>query len=186
MPESASGDQRELAKLTAHVGQLLITEEVRIKAYILSIMRDPEAADEIFQQVAVTALQKAERFEPGSNFRAWAFSIARLACLEHFRKASRAVASSELIDLMADEAAGAEEEPQHLVSALYECLGEVPDDSRKVLFMRYVEGCPVETIASFVSRTVQATYALIKRLKTKVRECLQRKSGFSVLPVQEV
>ena len=181
-----SADRSELVRQTTQVGQLLIREEVRVKAYILSVLHDAEAADEVFQQTAVTTLEKAGQFQPGSNFRAWMLAIARLACLAHLRaRSARTFASSELIDLLADDGAGIKDEPQRVVSILYECLEQVTPDARSLLIMRYVEGKSVEAIAALFRRTVQATYALIKRLKSKIRECLERKSGFSALPVEE-
>ncbi|MBN1809908.1 MAG: sigma-70 family RNA polymerase sigma factor [Planctomycetes bacterium] len=171
---------------TAQVGQLLIKEEVPVKAYILSVLHSPEAADEVFQQVAVIALEKADDFELGTNFRTWAMSIGRFACLEYIRKRSgKAFAASELIDMLAEESGASQEDPHQLMAALHECLEQVPTDSRRVLFLRYVEGKPVDKIANFISRTLQGTYAFIKRLKAKIRECVERKTGFSVVPFEE-
>jgi RNA polymerase sigma-70 factor (ECF subfamily) len=50
-----------------------------------------------------------------------------------------------------------------------EQLGMLDDDHRIVLLMRYIDGLPVEEIASTISRTTTATYALLARARQDVR-----------------
>jgi RNA polymerase sigma-70 factor (ECF subfamily) len=50
-----------------------------------------------------------------------------------------------------------------------EQLNELEDDHRIVLMMRYIDGLPVDEIATAISRTVTATYSLLARARDELR-----------------
>jgi len=50
-----------------------------------------------------------------------------------------------------------------------EQLNELDDDHRIVLMMRYIDGLPVDEIATAISRTVTATYSLLARARDELR-----------------
>jgi RNA polymerase sigma-70 factor (ECF subfamily) len=50
-----------------------------------------------------------------------------------------------------------------------EQLGELEDDHRIVLMMRYIDGLPVDEIAAQISRTTTATYSLLARARQDLR-----------------
>lgn len=62
-------DQNEIMRLLA--GQ-----QRRLYGYVLTLITDPVAADDILQQTNLVVLQKADEFEVGTNFNAWASKIA--------------------------------------------------------------------------------------------------------------
>lgn len=56
--------------------QLLTSHQSRIYAYILSLVFDRTQADDLLQETNAVLWRKAEEFETGTNFVAWAFQIA--------------------------------------------------------------------------------------------------------------
>ena len=46
-----------------------------LRAYAYSLARDPGAADDLVQDTVMLALQAWDRFEPGTNLKAWLFRI---------------------------------------------------------------------------------------------------------------
>jgi DNA-directed RNA polymerase specialized sigma24 family protein len=59
---------------------------------------------------------------------------------------------------------------------LNECVDALLPESRRMILMRYSDaGHSVEDIAKTVNRTVQATYALLKRIRAVLRKCVTAK-----------
>ncbi|MBI4565444.1 MAG: hypothetical protein HY716_12190 [Planctomycetes bacterium] len=47
--------------------------------------------------------------------------------------------------------------------------------SRKIITLRYGSALDVPQIAGSIGKTVQATYALLKRVRLAIRDCVNRK-----------
>ncbi|MFT8461973.1 MAG: sigma-70 family RNA polymerase sigma factor [Acetobacter persici] len=60
-----------------------------MRAFSRFLARDTALADDLVQETLVRALSKAEQFEPGTNLRAWLFSILRNFFLEQTRRNTR-------------------------------------------------------------------------------------------------
>lgn len=74
-------DPRE--DLAGHLGAM--------RAFAMSLTRNPALADDMVQDTLVKAWTRIDRFEPGTNMRAWLFTILRNTYYSHHRKARREV-----------------------------------------------------------------------------------------------
>ena len=68
---------------------LLTQAQQTLYACILSLLPDRVAANDVLQETNLTLWHKAEDFEPGTNFLAWATRIARYHVLNYRRKRQR-------------------------------------------------------------------------------------------------
>ena len=59
------------------VVQVLLRERMRVTALAVAVVRDVHAADDIFQQVVLSALEATARFRDTDHVLAWAFRAAR-------------------------------------------------------------------------------------------------------------
>jgi RNA polymerase sigma-70 factor (ECF subfamily) len=58
--------------------------------------------------------------------------------------------------------------------ALRRCVEKLPPRSREVLRLRYGEAfAGVEQIASYLGRSMAATYGVLKRIRTNLRLCIE-------------
>src|SRR6201982_1099117 len=75
----------------------------------LRLTRVPADAEDLVQETYLKAFRAADRFEPGTNLRAWLFTILHNTALNRFRDQSRDIVSvdSEVVDRAAYEQAGA-------------------------------------------------------------------------------
>ncbi len=116
-----------------------------IAAYIRSLLPTHPDYMDILQEVNVTLWKKRDKYRPGSNFKAWAFSIARYHVMSARRKmvadSSRLIFSEELISMLAEESPY-ENEPvvESKLAALNLCLGEISSKNRELLKIRYSDG----------------------------------------------
>lgn len=60
-----------------------------LRAFSRFLARDAALADDLVQETVLRALSKSEQFMPGTNLKAWLFSILRNFFLEHARNRNR-------------------------------------------------------------------------------------------------
>ena len=92
------------------------------------------------QQANATIWTKRTDFEPGTNFKAWAFSIARFEVLNYRKQQARdarLVFSDELEQTIATELADAPDDFQDRHEALKACLRKLRHEDRELLLHRY-------------------------------------------------
>ena len=85
--------------------ELFTAHEQALRAFVRTLVPTWHDADEIVQEVALTAWRKFGEFEIGTSFISWVCMIARFKALSYRRKMARDKLSfnRELMELMADE-----------------------------------------------------------------------------------
>ncbi len=198
----------------ARIAGLLMKFRADIYAYLLAAVRNHHDAEDLLQEVSLAATRSWERYEEGTNFRAWAREIARRRVLDYSKKLDRraALLDPEVLSRLEAERAARilaqlepaqardvvlgisrlsrleaaaleveETQPADLRrDALRKCLEAVQGPSRRVLELRYDQRLDVPRIAAAVGRTVQATYAILKRVRQALRECADRRLSGAV------
>jgi RNA polymerase sigma-70 factor (ECF subfamily) len=127
-----------------------------------SFMQDSDEADDLVQETLVRALANLSGFRPGTNLRAWLFTIMRNAFLTHApRRAREAPAERHCASVVPSNP------PVHDVqitcARLMEAIRRVPMPYREALILVFlmeesyeaaatISKCPLGTIKSRVSR----------------------------------
>ena len=62
----------------------------RIHAYVLGMVKDHGRAEDVTQEVFVSALRRMRETERPIAFKPWIYEIAKNACIDHFRRSRRA------------------------------------------------------------------------------------------------
>lgn len=139
-------------------------------ATALRLTRDRAAADDLVQDTYLKAVRFAHRFEPGTNLRAWLFTILHNTFRNERRDAGRDPVEVDS-DIVADaaERGPAADSPEHqllrgtLDHRLQAALDALPDTFRQAVWLRDVEdfayaeiagmlGIPVGTVMSRIAR----------------------------------
>lgn len=161
------------------VAQMLIEHRAVLLGYILSCVRHHADAEDLFQDVSLAATRSAADLRNRNGFLPWAREIARRRVLAHYRKSKRLTpVDPELATRLAETAAALDEQNEvpARIEALRSCLDALPTESRKLIALRYEDHRrPVEKIAEHFGRTVQATYAILKRSRLLLRDCVNQK-----------
>lgn len=100
--------------------------------YIRSMVFNPEDARDVLQDVNIVLFKKQNYYVAGTNFKAWAFAIARFECLNYLKKYKRMqyhVLESELIENIADAADTKAGEVESYMKALEVCLQGLSDEA---------------------------------------------------------
>ncbi|WP_418292047.1 NepR family anti-sigma factor [Methylobacterium durans] len=133
-----------------------------LRGFARSIVRDPSHADDLVQETLLRAWQNQHRYRPGSNFKAWAFTILRNQFYTERRRtkrevedvdgaaAGRLIALSDQVDRVALQELWARIRrlpvPQQEALILVAAQGMTYEEASAVL------GCQVGTVKSRVSR----------------------------------
>lgn len=150
----------------------------RLRGFILGLLPDRIAADDVLQEVFLTVSAKATEFQSGTNFLAWARAIARLKVLEYRQRKFSAGGqlSDEAWDLLAQTAHEVDETWDARREALQKCLSELAPRAREVVHLRYsIERLSLEEVAQRMLWTVGSVKVALSRAKDVLWECVQRR-----------
>jgi RNA polymerase sigma-70 factor (ECF subfamily) len=155
---------------------LLTKHQPDLWSYIITLMPgDPDTAD-VLQKTNLVLWTKQQQFESGTNFRAWAFAVARFEVLAHLKKNKRegiVLLDEELLDRIAHEAPEALAPSELRLAALERCLNKVRPQDRALLEHRYRSNLGLEDFATRVGRSVSALSVSLHRLRGSLRKCVQ-------------
>jgi RNA polymerase sigma-70 factor (ECF subfamily) len=157
--------------------RLLVGSMQRIYGFILSLVHDRVAAHDILQEVSGVLWRKFDKFEPGTDFGAWAMSVARLSVFEWRRRQKHLPLQldDEQLALLADEAVAVSCEFEARREALRNCFGKLTTRDRDLLVARYHQGQSVHAIAESASRTRMAIYKRLDKLHLLLLDCIRRR-----------
>lgn len=133
-----------------------------LRAFARSLTRNRTEADDLVQETLLKALSNMDKFDPGTNLRAWLFTILRNTYYTEIRKRRRESDGISALSQL-DTNIGPSQEWSATLSSLKDALGKLPDDQREALVLvgaaglSYEEaaevcGCALGTIKSRVNR----------------------------------
>jgi RNA polymerase sigma-70 factor (ECF subfamily) len=156
--------------------QDLTASQTRLYGYILSLLPCRAAAEDVLQEVNLTAWQKRDDFTAGTSFFAWASKIAYFHVLSHRRKMSRdrLVFDDEVLDYLAERQLEREEEVNRRGFALKSCLEKLPAAQKRLVEQRYATGGSVQDIAAREGKSVGAISQTLYRIREALLKCVEQ------------
>lgn len=182
MPSSSpTPTARPSAPAAALVEKLFLANAGAIKGCIHALLRDQSLVEDVLQETFLVVSAKADSFQPGTNFVAWACTIARYKVLETIRRRARmeCCLSTEVIEALAQHTP-AEEPRESTLASLESCLRELGETARRVIDLRYFQARPPEEIARLLSLTVESVYVSLSRSRRSLRMCVAGKMNQSL------
>ena len=157
--------------LTA-VQQLFVEHQPGIRAYILSIVRDFTLAQDVLQETFLKVTRKAAHFQLGTNFMAWACTIARFESLSGLRRANKPSLELDTLETLAATEEPAQ--PEIRTDWLATCLKKLTPTVQKLLHLRYQDALKPAEIARLVNWTPNSVCVATSRARTELRKCIER------------
>jgi RNA polymerase sigma-70 factor, ECF subfamily len=160
--------------------QALMKSRTRLSAAAWVIVRDTHAAEDIFQNVALKAMTREVSFESEGALLSWAFITARHEGIDWLRRHRREALGlgEEILELLEQEWQATSAHPAGAkMDALRECLAAAPQSARRLLQLRYFEGCSCEEAAHQMGIGLNAIYKRLSRLHQNLKECIESKLG---------
>lgn len=158
--------------------------EPAIRAYVRRLVPSRADADDVMQEVAVVMWEKFEQFREGTDFRAWAFGIARFEVLGWLRDKGRdrLVLSEDVVELIAEETVHEEPRLEMQRAALEDCMGKVAPVQRELLMRAYQPEARIQDVAGGSGRTVAGFYQWLHRMRRLLLDCVKRQLSKEAAP----
>ncbi|MEA2640346.1 MAG: hypothetical protein QOF51_1740 [Chloroflexota bacterium] len=157
-------DPQELARLasqrnTEAFGHLYHEHLNTVFRYVYYKVSDRTLAEDLTSDVFAKAWESIDRFQwRNLPFQHWLLRIARNVVIDHWRANKRPTQS---IDDLAEAPSG-ELEPDEQVAqkisaeTLRAAIGQLPDDQRDVIILRFIEGYSHSDVAEILNKSVVA------------------------------
>lgn len=150
-----------------------------VRGYFRSRLRDWASADDLAQDVFVTAFMKMGDFREDSPVGIWLRGIARNHLRNFLRKhREEAAGVGEELQVLLDQNSEPWEDDggDQRLQSLEHCLDRLPEETRKLLKARYVEGFSIREISDKTGKGYSALAMQIHRLRELLLECIQRET----------
>ncbi len=136
------------------------------------LTRNQEDAEDLVQETLLRAYRGFSGFRPGSNARAWLFTILHRVRTDVLRKRGRSPNTVEMLD----EGPGVAPEHEAILTAgnedVQRALAEVPEVFRSALLLRDVEEFSYDEIARILGVPVGTVMSRIHRGRAHLRRAL--------------
>lgn len=149
-----------------------------IAMYVRSLMPGDRSAADIVQQANAKIWERRADFEPGTNFRAWAMTMARYEVLNYRKQQardSRLHFSDELESTIASEIEELDHDQTDRQQALRDCLAKMSGENQSLIFLRYESK---ESLTEFAARTRRSLGSLkvkLHRLRSSLATCIENR-----------
>lgn len=156
----------------------LVKVQKGLYAYILTLLPWPEQASDVLQQTNLVLWRDSDRFEPGTDFRAWAYRVAYFQVLGQRRKNQRDHLRFD-DSLVRDLAVNMDRDPvsaEEEVLALRDCVKLLPEPDRELICRRYEAGVSVKAMAADLDQSPSAVAVRLFRIRQKLLDCVQQKA----------
>ena len=165
------------------LGSLIERHKAALYGYLLRLTGSQAAAEDIFQEVFLKLVKNPSAYGEREKFRAWLFTVARNAAMDHFRRES---SRGEVPLEGTGEKAGPADfavspEPGPAEAAENRALGEkiaaalelLSTDQREVFYLRHYSGLSFWEIAGLLSLPIGTVLARMSRAAALLRKILE-------------
>lgn len=169
--KSRSGDNKAFEVLVRRYQKLVYN-------VIYQMTRNHESASDLTQDTFLKAYRALPSFDTSKSFKPWLLKIATNTALNYIRDRKGQQSLDELLEINPQaEPASAEDLEQEVewrVSQhmLFDALGKLPLQQRRVFVLRYQHDMPYEEIAEVSELSVSSVKSLLFRARENLRKIL--------------
>jgi len=176
----ARGEAAELNRSSSFEADALASLDSLYRT-ALRLTRRPADAEDLVQETYLKAFRSADRFEPGTNLRAWLFTILHNTARNRVRDQARdaVTVDSEAVERAEISSATPADSPEALLLRdtlapdLQAAIDALPEAFRQALWLRDVEEFSYAEIAAMLSIPVGTVMSRISRGRRLLFERLQ-------------
>lgn len=145
----------------------LVAAIPHMRAFARSFASDVARADDLVQETLVKAWYSRDSFAPGTNFRAWLFTILRNVFITQSRKLRREVADPD--NTYTNSLSVPPEQEGHIeLIEFYAALELLPVDQREALMLIGAEGFSYEEAAEICCCAVGTIKSRVNRARNRL------------------
>jgi RNA polymerase sigma-70 factor (ECF subfamily) len=152
----------------------LLAARMPLTAFYAGVTRDFHLAEDVFQEVCVKAVARAESFESTAHLMNWSRMAGKNRAIDILRaRDGRYVGlGDEMLALLAHEWPE-ESHADALQQALDHCIRQVTPNNRELLRLRYFEHRNCADVAAIMGRKIETVYQALARLHKSLGDCIR-------------
>lgn len=140
------------------------------------VLGSRNAAEDVTQDVFITAYRRLDSFDLTQPFRPWLLGITANLVRNEIRRRSREDRRMEVYSHYLDAMTNSESSPDGadaMADALARCRNRLTETASAAIRGRYDEGLGLEALADRLQRSVTATRQLLYRTRLSLRDCIE-------------
>ena len=158
--------------------KLLTQNYCRINSFIFCMVPNEIDSEDIMQETTVLMWEKFNQYKPGTNFVAWALTIAKYKILSYQRdkQRNRIHFDDQVIEMIeaASKAKFTSDNTVEKVTALKKCIQKLPRKQRTILQQKYSNGLSTKMLAHGQGVSVPTVYRYLSRIYINLHNCINQ------------
>ncbi|MEO0363350.1 MAG: sigma-70 family RNA polymerase sigma factor [Pseudomonadota bacterium] len=142
-----------------------------VRGFARTFERDPSRADDLVQETMVKAWANRDRFQPGTNMKAWLFTILRNGYISQVRKAKREVDDADG-SLVAGLSEKGRQDGHMAMLDLRDALAALPEDQREAVIMVGAAGLSYDEAAEVAGVAPGTMKSRVSRARSRLADLL--------------
>ena len=142
-----------------------------LRAFAVSLTQNADKADDLVQETLVKAWDKHASFQPGTNIKAWLFTILRNEFYSQMRKRGREVQDSDGV-MTARLAVHPSQHGMLDLKDFRAALEQLPEDQREAVILIGASGFSYEEAAEICGCAVGTIKSRVSRARNRLQEIL--------------
>lgn len=155
----------------------------------LQYVQNTEDAEEISQDVFVSAYQHLHKFNGASSYKTWIYRITINKCTDHLKSKKRikrfaflqSIFKNNSLEILHEDKEfnhpGILLEQKESLQKIYEAINTLPEQQRTALILHKIEGLSQTEIAEILKISRKATESLVQRAKQNLKNNLSAKEN---------
>ena len=150
-----------------------IEQEIpRLRRYARGLTRASDRADDLVQDTLLRALTKLHLWQPGTDLRAWLFTIMHHQYVNTVRREAREAASVDIEHIASTLTATTDPTARRQLFELDQALARLPATHREVLLLIGLEGMDYESAGQILGVPVGTVRSRLSRGRERLRELM--------------
>jgi RNA polymerase sigma-70 factor, ECF subfamily len=168
---------------TPEFSEQLIAAIPGLRAFGVSLTAKADRADDLVQETMLKAWKHQDSFVPGTNLKAWLYTILRNEFYSQIRKRKREVEDADGVH--AGRVAVPAAQLGHLDMAdMRAALAQLPDDQREAIILVGASGFSYEEASDICRVAVGTIKSRVSRARTRLTELLSMNTSDSPIPLE--
>jgi RNA polymerase sigma-70 factor (ECF subfamily) len=157
--------------------QLFNAAHRRLLGYLVSLLGNRHDAEDVLQRASLTMWRRFETFTPGTDFLAWASTVAFYEAKNFQRVAARSRLhfSEPLLQMLAEERVADLAHAEARLDALEDCVQKLDEGGQRLIEAAYFEGGDIVSLAAQLGRAPQTLYNKLNLIRRALAECVERR-----------
>lgn len=154
---------------------------VLLQSFAYNLTKNTEDAKDLFQETAFRAMTNREKFRPGTNLKAWLFTIMKNIFINNYRKKVKANTIMDSTDNLYYLNSGSQSiangaESNIVMKELIKMIARL-DDSTRIPFLMHYQGFKYQEIADHLDLPLGTIKSRIFFARKELKELIQSHYG---------